>query len=102
MFCIVQMKKTKHFKQVQSVFLRLFSLRLGLYIQKTHNIIFQENIHEDINPICPTMEEVKIDLSGVLKLLTNLKPDKPARPDFIKPLVLHTICLRFILRYHIM
>ena len=49
-------------------------------IQNIHNI-FQENVPEDINPICPAMPEIKIDLSGVLKLLLNLKPDKATGPD---------------------
>lgn len=34
------------------------------------------------------MPEITIDLNGVLKLLSNLKPDKAAGPDDIKPLVL--------------
>ena len=34
------------------------------------------------------MPEIKIDLNGVLKLLSNLKPDKAAGPDSIKPAVL--------------
>ena len=49
------------------------------------------------------MSEIKIDLNGVLKLLSNLKPDKAARPDSIKPVVLKqlkieiapVICLLF-------
>ena len=74
--------------QFQSVFSRLSPLRLGqLCIQNIHNI-FQENVPEDINPICPAMPVIKIDLNGVLKLLSNLKPDKAAGPDSIKPVVL--------------
>ena len=34
------------------------------------------------------MPEISIDLNGVLKLLSNLKPDKAAGPDEIKPVVL--------------
>ena len=34
------------------------------------------------------MPEFKIDLNGVLKLLSNLRPDKAAGPDSIKPVVL--------------
>ena len=34
------------------------------------------------------MPEIKIDLHGVLKLLSYLKPDKAAGPDSIKPVVL--------------
>ena len=52
------------------------------YIQNVHNII-EENVRKDINPICPDMPGIKIDLSGVLKLLSNLKPDKADGPDSI-------------------
>ena len=46
------------------------------------------------------MPEIKIDLNVVLKLLSNLKPDKAAGPDSIKPVVLKmeiapVICLLF-------
>ena len=49
------------------------------------------------------MPEIKIDHNGVLKLLSNLKPDKAAGPDSIKPVVLKqlkieiapVICLLF-------
>ena len=49
------------------------------------------------------MPEIKIDLNGVIKLLSNLKPDKAAGPDSIKPVVLKqlkteiapVICLLF-------
>ena len=89
--------------QFQSVFSCLSPLRLGqLCIQNIHNI-FQENVPEDMNPICSAMPEIKIDLNGVLKLLSNLKPDKAAGPDSIKPVVLKqlkmeiapVICLLF-------
>ena len=52
-----------------------------------HNF-FQENIPEKINPLCPAMPEIKKDLNGVLKCLSNLKPDKDVGPDSIKPVVL--------------
>ena len=84
--------------QFKSVFSRLSPLRLGqLYIQNIHNI-FQENVPEDINPICPAMPEIKIDLNGVLKFLSNLKPDKAAGPDSIKPVVLKQLKMK-IARY---
>ena len=90
--------------QFQSLFSRLSPLRLGqLCIQNIHNI-FQENVPEDINPICPAMPEIQIGLNGVLKLLSNLKPDKAAGSESIKPLVLKqlkmeitpVICLLFV------
>ena len=61
------------------------------------------NIPENITPLCSTMPDIKIDLNGVLKLLSNLKSDKAAGPDSIKPVVLKqlkieiapVICLLF-------
>ena len=49
------------------------------------------------------MPKIKIDLNGVKKLLSNLKPDKAAGPDSTKPVVLKqlkteiapVICLLF-------
>ena len=89
--------------QFQSVFSCLSPLKLGqLCTKKIHNF-FQENFPENITPLCSTMPEIKIDHNGVLKLLSNLKPDKAAGPDSIKPVVLKqlkieiapVICLLF-------
>ena len=38
---------------------------------------------QSIRPLCSTMPEIKIDLNGVLKLLSNLKPNKAAMPENI-------------------
>ena len=85
------LKKANLFNsQFQFVFSRLSPLRLGqLCIQNIHNI-FQEHVPEDIynKSYMPSMSEIKIDLIGVLKLLSNLKPDNAAGPDSIKPVVL--------------
>ena len=74
--------------QFQSVFSRLSPLRLGQLCTKNIRNFFQENIPENITLLCSTMPEIKIDLNGVLKLLSNLKPDKAAVPDSIKSVVL--------------
>ena len=34
------------------------------------------------------MPEINIDLKGILKLLSNLKPDKAQGPDGFKPFIL--------------
>ena len=89
--------------QFQTVFSRLSPLKLGqLCTKKIHNF-FQENIPENITPLCSTMPEIKIDLNGVLKLLSSLKPDKAAGPNSIKQVALKqlkidiapVICLLF-------
>ena len=49
---------------------------------------FFENVPENIKCKYPKMPEIEIDLNGVLKLLANLKPDKAAGPDNIKPVLL--------------
>ena len=78
--------------QFQFVFSGLSPLKFGQRCtNKIHNF-FQENIPESLPPpplsICSTMQEIKIDINGVLKLLSNLKPAKAAGPDFTKPVVL--------------
>ena len=89
--------------QFQSVFSRLSPLKLGQLCTKQIHNFFQENIPENITPLCSTMPDIKFDLNGVIKLLSNLKPDKAAGPDSIKPVVLKrlkteiapVICLLF-------
>ena len=67
--------------QFQSVFSQLSPLRLGQFcIDKIRELF--ENIQHVIMP------EIKIDENGFLKLLSNLKVDKAAGPDDIKPIVL--------------
>ncbi|MCG8046380.1 MAG: hypothetical protein JAY66_11960 [Candidatus Thiodiazotropha taylori] len=80
-------------RQFQSVFTRLSPLRLGQLCTKAVLNLFQENLPENLPSQCPSMPEINIDLNGVLKLLANLKPDKAAGPDSIKPLVLKELRL---------
>ena len=42
------------------------------------------------------MPEIKIDLNGVLKVLSNLKPDRAAGPDCIKPVVLKQLKMEIV------
>ena len=65
-----------------------------------HNI-FQENIPDNFNPICPTMLEIKIYLNGVLKLVSNLKPDKAAGHYSIKQLILKQLKTEINCSYYI-
>ena len=58
--------------QFQSVFSSLSPLKLGQLCTKQIHNFFQENIPENITPLCSTMPEIKIDLNGVIKLLSNL------------------------------
>ena len=41
----------------------------------------------------PTMPEIYINLNGIIKLLSNLRPDKAAGPDEIRPIVLQELRL---------
>ncbi|MES9994057.1 MAG: reverse transcriptase family protein, partial [Candidatus Thiodiazotropha sp.] len=73
--------------QFQSVFSQLSPLRLGqLCIEKVQD--FLDNIPENFKSKYPVMPEIIIDANGILKLLSNLKTDKAAGPDDIKPVVL--------------
>ena len=73
--------------QFQSVFSQLSPLRLSqLCIDKIQELF--ENIPQSLKCKYPLMPEIKIDENGILKLLSNLKIDKAAGPDDIKPIVL--------------
>ena len=73
--------------QFQSVFFQLSPLLLGqICIDKIQDLF--ENIPENLKCKYPTMPNININTKGILKLLSNLKVDKAAGPDDIKPLVL--------------
>ena len=73
--------------QFQSVFSQLSPLRLGqLCIDKIQELF--ENIPQNLKCKYPLMPEIRTDENGILKLLSNLKVDKAAGPDDIKPIVL--------------
>ena len=65
----------------------LSPLRLGqLCFDKIQDLF--EEIPENIKCKYPVMPEITISSKGILRLLSNLKTDKAAGPDDIKPLVL--------------
>ena len=74
-------------KQFQSVFSQLSPLKLSqLCIDKLQDY-FSVHIPKRFRCIYPKMPE-NIDLKGILKLLSNLKPDKAPGPDGIRPIIL--------------
>ena len=75
-------------KQFQSVFSQLSPLKLSqLCIDKLQDY-FSVRIPKRFQCSYPKMPEINIDLKGILKLLSNLKPDKAPGPDGIKPIIL--------------
>ena len=75
-------------KQFQSVFSQLSPLKLSqLCIDKLQDY-FSGRIPKKFQCNYPKMPEIIIDLKGILKLLSNLNPDKAPGPDGIKPIVL--------------
>ena len=75
-------------KQFQSVFSQLSPLKLSqLCIDKLQDY-FSGRIPKKFQCNYPKMPEIIIDLKGILKLLSNLNPDKAPGPDRIKPIVL--------------
>ena len=69
------------------IFSQLSPLRLGqLCIDKIQDLF--EEIPENIKCKYPVMPEITISSKGILKLLSNLKTNKAAGSDDIKPLVL--------------
>ena len=75
-------------KQFQSVFSQLSPLKLSqLCIDKLQDY-FSVRIPKRFQCNYPKMHEINIDLKGILKLLSNLKPDKAPGPGGIKPIIL--------------
>ena len=79
--------KTRQKLQFQSVFSQVSPLRLGqIRIDKIQDLF--KKIPENLKCKHPTMPDININAKGILKLLSNLKVNKAAGPDDIKPLVL--------------
>ena len=73
--------------QFQSIFSQLSLLHLGQICSDKIQDLF-ENIPENLKCKYPSMPDININAKGILKLLSNLKVNKAAGPDDIKPLVL--------------
>ncbi len=84
-------------EQFQSVFTPTSPLSLAQLTQNSiHNSLSQGRLSENhipdqYRPQYPKMPEISISENGITKLLANLKPDKAAGPDGIKPLVLRSL-----------
>ena len=83
-----------HNLHFQSVFTSKEPLSLSrLCKMKLHDAADSGNIPPELLPpelqkSTPVMEELSISVAGILKLLKNLKPGKPAGPDRLKPILL--------------
>ena len=75
-------------RQFQSVFSKMSPLNLSQTCLQYVQGLSLDDRFEHLKCKYPLMPEISIDLNGVLKLLSNLKPDKAAGPDEIKPVVL--------------
>jgi len=76
-------------QQFQSVFTSLNPLSLGQScLHKIRDKLCDADLPFHLRSKYPSMPEISISLNGILKLLSNLKTDKAAGPDNIKPVVL--------------
>ena len=75
-------------REFQSVFSKMSPLNLSQTCLQYVQGLSLDDRFEHLKCKYPLMPEISIDLNGVLKLLSNLKPDKAAGPDEIKPVVL--------------
>ena len=78
-------------RQFQSVFSQLAPLKLGQICLDKLQQYFNQNIPEKFKCKYPQMPEIDLNLNGIIKLLSNLRPDKAAGPDEIKPVVLREL-----------
>lgn len=60
---------------------------------QTVQCLFQENLPNSLQPLCPPMPEIHIDFNGIIKLLANLNPNKATGPDSNKPIILKKLRL---------
>ena len=78
-------------RQFQSVFSQLSPLRHGHICIENLQHYFGQNVPDQFKCSYLTVPEITIDLNGIVKLLSNLKPNKVAGPDEIKPSVLKAL-----------
>ena len=55
-------------RQFQSVFTCLSRLRLGQLCIQTVQSLYEKNLPNNLQPLCPPMPEIHIDLNGIIKL----------------------------------
>ena len=80
-------------RQFQSVFSQLSPLKLGQICIDKLQFYFNMNVPDKFKCNYPTMPEICINQNGIIKLLSNLRPDKAAGPDEIRPIVLKELRL---------
>ena len=78
-------------RQFQSVFSQLSPLKLGQICIDKLQQYFNDNVPEKFKCNYPQMPEICININGIIKLLSNLRPDKAAGPDEIRPIVLREL-----------
>ena len=75
-------------RQFQSVFSQLSPLKLGQICIDKLQLYFNQHLPDKFKCNYPQMPDICINLNGITKLLSNLRPDKAAGPDEIRPIVL--------------
>ena len=78
-------------RQFQSVFSQLSPLKLGQICTDKLQQYFNRNVPDKFKCSYPQMPDININLNGIIKLLYNLRPDKAAGPDEIRPIVLREL-----------
>ena len=80
-------------RQFQSVFSQLSPLKLGQICIDKLQLYFNMNVPDKFKCNYPTMPEMCMNQNGIIKLLSNLRPNKAAGPDEIRPIVLKELRL---------
>ena len=75
-------------RQFQSVFSQLSPLKLGQICIDKLQLYFNQHLPDKFKWNNPQMPDICITLNGITQLLLNLRPDKAAGPDEIRPIVL--------------
>ena len=80
----LNMEKANIFnRQFQSVFYQLSPLKLGQICIDKLQLYFNQHLPDKFKCNYPQMPDICINLNGITKLLSSLRPDKAAGPDEI-------------------
>ena len=86
-----KIRKRQIFSTDNSSLSLLSPLKLGQICFDKLQQYFNDNVPEKFECNYPQMPEICININGIIKLLSNLRPNKAAGPDEVRPIVLREL-----------
>ena len=78
-------------REFQSVLSQLSPLKLGQICIDKLQLYFNQHLPDKFTCNYPQMSDICINLNGITRLLSNLRPNKATGPDEIRPIVLNEL-----------